>query len=221
MPRERWLNCTICQRWRLIEDKAFYKSCKKQTTFSFCCDDLFRRGCETIADQFDVIDKKSIDFSDQVEALQDIKQGFIYLLDKLPKSGGYNGIVKSELLYDLEMCSSLEMVKKLQLVHCNVKQVFRGPNWDHVSFFSSKRYISVERLADFLVALDKCMNWDNVDVYQISLYKKNSLVRYKRTRGEFEQVGIHAQARAGRFDVEYVAALEKMVAAQANVVKVI
>jgi len=219
MPRERWLNCIVCQRWRLIEDKAFYKSCKRQSSFSFSCDDLYRRGCETIADHFEVIDKKNIDFTDQYGALQEVKQSFIYLLDKLPKTGGYNGVVKSELLNDLNTCTSLEMMKKLQLVYSNVKQVFRGSKWDDVPYFSSKRYMSVERLADFIEMLDRNINWDNVDVYQISLYKKGSLSGYKR-RLDMENVGIVAEARAGRYDVEYVAALEKMVAAQANVVKV-
>ena len=166
-------------------------------------------GCTQIATEFKAVENmEEIESANEEEALLMVKQGFIYLTDKIPKVQSYIDTTKAELRSNLQNIGLSELMRRLHMIAKNLRVEFRNHLWVQKIYKCPPRYVTYLRIMQFINDLDECIDWDQVNLFNHNLYFKHSLDEYtskKRPRDQTRD--------------EMITALQDLVAAQAKVIK--
>jgi hypothetical protein len=206
--RQRWLKCCNCERWRRVSREMF-RTYKRSDDFE-CSLENKTLGCSQIATDFKAVENiEDVDFSNDEEALFMVKQSFIYLTDKIPKVQSYIDTSKAELRSNLENIGLPELMRRLHMIAKNLRVEFRNYLWVDRIYKCPPRYVSYQRILQFINDLDECIDWDQVDFVNHNLYFE---------RWSVEEYTSKKRKRDPTRD-EMLVALQDMVAAQAKVIK--
>lgn len=178
----------------------------KDHTSDFKCEAIFTRGCVICADPFQIITEDWSRCGNDNELLHFLKQSFLYLLDKLPKTEIYDGMSKKHLVQGLDSAKLSEVIFRIAKVANNIRKLFRLPHWHKRVLFPTSN--AMHRYIDFLVAVEDSIDWDAVDAFRVSQYMKLQKLKKNRMPNVSNDV-VKAQNKVIDAQAELIKALKE------------